>query len=146
MRLWSLHPRYLDAQGLVALWREALLAQAVLRGRTRGYRHHPQLQRFRSHPLPLSAMNHYLHQVHAEATARGYSFDAGKIGPRRPVARIAVTDGQLAHEWAHLLRKLRRRSPDIHRRWLSTKSPGNHPLFRRTRGPVATWEKVLARH
>ncbi|HEU5178767.1 MAG TPA: pyrimidine dimer DNA glycosylase/endonuclease V, partial [Burkholderiales bacterium] len=32
MRLWSLHPKYLDARGLVALWREALLAQAVLRG------------------------------------------------------------------------------------------------------------------
>jgi hypothetical protein len=145
MRLWSLHPRYLDAQGLVALWREALLAQAVLRGRTRGYRQHPQLQRFRSHPLPLSAMNHYLHQVHAEATARGYSFDAGKIGPRRPVARIIVTNGQLGHEWAHLLRKLKRRSPDTWRRWLGTKSPGTHPLFRRTTGPVASWEKVAER-
>jgi hypothetical protein len=43
MRLWSLHPQYLDPQGLVALWREALLAQAVLRGKTRGYKHHPQL-------------------------------------------------------------------------------------------------------
>jgi hypothetical protein len=47
---------YLDGRGLVALWREALLAQAVLRGRTRGYRH-PQLARFRSRenlarPLP----------------------------------------------------------------------------------------------
>ncbi|WP_343214776.1 pyrimidine dimer DNA glycosylase/endonuclease V, partial [Dokdonella sp.] len=40
MRLWSLHPRYLDPQGLVALWREALLAKAVLRGETRGYTQH----------------------------------------------------------------------------------------------------------
>ena len=38
MRLWSLRPKYLDSQGLVALWREGLLAQAVLRGKTRGYR------------------------------------------------------------------------------------------------------------
>ena len=29
MRLWSLHPRYLDRQGLTALWREGLLARAV---------------------------------------------------------------------------------------------------------------------
>jgi hypothetical protein len=29
-RIWSLHPKYLDARGLVALWREGLLAQAVL--------------------------------------------------------------------------------------------------------------------
>ena len=36
MRLWSLHPRYLDAKGLVALWREGLLAQAVLKGQTKG--------------------------------------------------------------------------------------------------------------
>jgi len=25
MRLWTLHPKYLDARGLVALWREGLL-------------------------------------------------------------------------------------------------------------------------
>ena len=43
MRLWSIHPRYLDSMGLVALWREALLAQAVLRGETKGYKFHPQL-------------------------------------------------------------------------------------------------------
>ena len=52
MRLWTLHPRYLDARGLVALWREALLAQKVLRGKTRGYRAHPQLQRFREQADP----------------------------------------------------------------------------------------------
>ncbi len=34
MRLWTLHPKYLDPRGLVALWREALFAQAVLRGWT----------------------------------------------------------------------------------------------------------------
>ena len=47
MRLWSVHPLHLDRQGLTACWREALLAQAVLAGRTRGYRAHPQLERFR---------------------------------------------------------------------------------------------------
>jgi len=31
MRLWTIHPKYLDRQGLLALWREALLAQKVLR-------------------------------------------------------------------------------------------------------------------
>lgn len=28
MRLWSLHPKHLDPQGLVALWREVLLARS----------------------------------------------------------------------------------------------------------------------
>ena len=37
MRLWTIHPRYLDSRGLVALWRESLLARAVLRSQTRGY-------------------------------------------------------------------------------------------------------------
>jgi len=30
MRLWSIHPKYLDRQGLLAVWRESLLAQSVL--------------------------------------------------------------------------------------------------------------------
>jgi len=47
VRIWSLHPKYLDRQGLTACWREALLAQAVLNGATRGYTRHPQLVRFR---------------------------------------------------------------------------------------------------
>ena len=41
MKLWSIHPKYLDAKGLVALWREALLAQKVLDGKTEGYKNHP---------------------------------------------------------------------------------------------------------
>jgi len=55
VRLWSVHPEYLDSRGLVALWREALLAQAVLRGETRGYRRHPRLARFRARPDPTAA-------------------------------------------------------------------------------------------
>jgi hypothetical protein len=43
MRLWSLHPQYLDPAGLVAVWREGLLARAVFAGQTTGYKHHPQL-------------------------------------------------------------------------------------------------------
>jgi hypothetical protein len=37
MRLWSLHPQFLEPQGLVARWPEELLASGVLRGSTRGY-------------------------------------------------------------------------------------------------------------
>ena len=43
MRLWSLHPKYLDKLGLLGLWRESLLAQKVLLGKTKGYKNHPQL-------------------------------------------------------------------------------------------------------
>lgn len=140
MRLWSLHPAYLDATGLVALWREALLAQAVLQGQTRGYTRHPQLRRFQAAPAPTVAIAAYLRAVHNEATRRGYRFDAAKI-PEAPAApRIVVTSGQLDYEWDHLRAKLARRAPD----WLSgieDQIPLRpHPLFRRVDGPVADWE------
>jgi hypothetical protein len=141
MRLWTLHPRYLDPQGLVALWREALLARAVLRGKTRGYRHHPQLERFLAHAAPRAAISAYLAAIHAEATARGYSFDRRKIGPVRPVRAIAARTGQVAYEWRHLLLKLAVRNPNLHRRWRTVRVPRCHPLFRRVRGSVEPWER-----
>ena len=142
MRLWSLHPKYLDSQGLVALWREALLAKAVIRGETRGYKHHPQLQRFSSHPHPRLAINAYLAAVHAEAMHRGYTFNRSRIGAVRAVQCIPVSSGQLAHEWSHLQNKLSVRSPAVHARWASVVTPACHPIFRRRAGPVASWERV----
>ncbi|MDT3680361.1 MAG: pyrimidine dimer DNA glycosylase/endonuclease V [Burkholderiaceae bacterium] len=142
MRLWSLHPRYLDPQGLVALWREALLAKAVLRGETRGYTRHPQLERFKAHGQPRLAINSYLAAVHDEATRRGYAFDRSKIGPLRSVQPIPVTTGQLALEWLHLQHKLAARSPSLLRRWDGLAMPACHPLFRPGPGPVASWERA----
>src|SRR5690348_10044522 len=103
MRLWSLHPRYLDPQGLVALWREALLARAVLRGLTEGYRRHPQLARFSTHRFPCAAISAYLGAIYEEAAARGYQFDRRKVGRLRSIEHIPVTRGQLEFEWQHLL-------------------------------------------
>jgi hypothetical protein len=140
VRIWTVHPRYLDPRGLVALWREALLARAVLMGQTRGYRHHPQLERFRSHPAPRSAINGYLAGVLAEARVRSYAFDGRKVGPVRDRAPIPVTAGQLDHEWDHLLRKLRARRPELYRRWRATAAEA-HPLFRIVPGPVEAWER-----
>lgn len=144
MRLWSLHPKYLDPQGLVALWREALLARAVLRSTTRGYTRHPQLERFRAHQHPRSAMNSYLSVIQAEATLRGYAFDRTKIGPVRTVEKIMVSSGQLAYEWQHLQRKLSLRSPTVLAKWSRVLVPACHPLFRRKPGPVASWERASA--
>jgi len=142
MRLWTLHPMYLDPKGLVALWREALLARAVLRGETRGYKHHPQLERFQAHASPRLAINAYLAAVHAEATSRGYTFDRTKVGPVRPVAPIAASSGQVEYEWQHLLAKLAQRSPTVYARWRSLDKPVCHPLFRAGPGPMASWERA----
>ncbi len=141
MRIWTLHPRYLDGRGLTALWRETLLAREVLRGRTAGYRHHPQLERFRAMPRPLSAINRYLREVHRESMRRGYKFDPSKLARDGAGARIRATSGQLEHEWRHLMRKLRGRSPAEYRRWRKVDSPECHPVFDVVQGPVEAWER-----
>ena len=145
MRLWTLHPRYLDAAGLVALWREALLARAVLRGRTRGYRSHPQLQRFYECRAPLSAINAYLAIVHAEAVVRGYGFDRSKLARVADRLQVGATRGQLMYEWDWLLHKLERRNPVLYERNCSIRAPDAHPLFKVVPGPVAAWERVPGR-
>jgi hypothetical protein len=141
MRLWSLHPKYLDRQGLLACWREALLAQKVLMGRTKGYRNHPQLTRFRSCPDPLAVIAAYLESLADEAGRRGYAFDITKINASRSQCKILVTHGQILYEWEHLKNKLARRDPD----WLAKISfiemPDIHPLFEGVDGAVELWEK-----
>jgi hypothetical protein len=142
MRLWTIHPRYLDGPGLVALWREALLAQQVLRGRTRGYRHHPQLLRFRSHTHPLGCIARYLSAVHEESLVREYRFEARKIGRSRAAVGLAETEGQLLYEWSHLMRKLRKRAPRLYRELHKVGVPEPHPLFRIVPGGVRSWERA----
>ncbi len=163
MRLWSLHPRYVDTAGLTAGWREALLAQKVLTGTTRGYRHHPQLERF----LPGSALAReagdavgrvggdvvpwpgdrvvaFLHALADEAAARGYAYDRSRVaGPATTtVGPVPVPEGQVAYEWALLRAKLAVRSPAVLARWADVAVPDVHPLFTPVPGPVAPWEKV----
>jgi len=145
MRLWTVHPKYLDAPGLVALWREALLAQAVLRRRGRGYARHPQLIRFRRCPRPACAVAEYLRDIHIESEKRGYRFDAARIGRRFDRRFIGVTRGQLLYEWRHLLGKLRRRDCA---RWMAlmhVRRPQPHPLFRVVPGAIEDWERPRRR-
>ena len=144
MRLWTVHPKYLDGRGLVALWREGLLARAVLRGETRGYRMHPQLTRFRKHPRPVDALNRYLAAVYVEACRRDYHFDQRKLGRASTGGRITETSGQVAFEWAHLLKKLKTREPHRYEDLISVQQPVAHPLFRIVPGPVQAWERGAA--
>jgi hypothetical protein len=140
MRLWTLHPKYLDARGLVAAWREALLAQAVLRNRTTGYRQHPQLIRFRESHAPVASIGCYLAALQAEASRRGYRFDRRKIARPAQRVRLTATVGQLEYEWRHLRAKLAVRD----RAWLAglgrVGRPDPHPVFRVVPGAVEAWE------
>lgn len=142
MRIWSLHPRYLDRQGLTACWREALLAQAVLEGATRGYTRHPQLERFRAAPDPGAAIGDYLAGVADEATERGYRFDRARVHRRGSARLLEVTAGQLDLEWRHLMVKLRVRSPEHAERWAGVRRPDPHPSFAVVDGAVAPWERA----
>jgi hypothetical protein len=146
VRLWSFHPEQLDAAGLVAAWREALLAQAVLAGRTRGYRRHPQLERFLSCAEPLDAIGEYLRVLHGDSLRRGYRFDASRIdrAAGRPVGRIVVPRGQVEYEWALFRRKAAARDRAAFERIAGIAFPRLHPLFDLVEGGVAGWERPKA--
>jgi len=141
VRLWSLHPKYLDRTGLVALWREGLLAQKVLLGGTKGYQSHPQLARFRSASDPILAVGCYLAAVAEEADRRGYSFERSKIVRPGEPPRVAVTAGQIEYEWRHLLNKLMARAPDVYERNRQLKTADLHPLFEVVPGGIEEWER-----
>ncbi|MBC8192954.1 MAG: hypothetical protein H8E18_11280 [FCB group bacterium] len=140
MRIWSLHPRYLDSKGLVALWRETLLAKHVLEGKTRGYLNHTQLQRFKATSHPLYHINSYLSAVLEEAKYRGYNFDESKIGSSVEVKFIPVTTGQILYEKDHLLEKLRVRDLAKYHKLNETIDIQLHPLFNLIEGDVEAWE------
>ena len=144
MRLWSIHPKYLDARGLVALWREGLLAQKVLAGKTRGYKNHPQLERFKGLKNPLQGIGLYLTAVAEEAKHRGYRFDLSKIILTKSGRRtfIKVTRGQLRYETEHLKAKLLIRDPELLGRLSSRKIFTPHPSFKAVSGSIASWEKI----
>jgi len=144
MRLWSIKFEYLDSKGIVALWREALLAKKVLEGKTKGYRNHPQLIRFKEQPDPISAINTYLYYISFSAKEKGYSFDTGKIDSSKidTKLKIKVTNGQLDYELALLKQKLKRRSIAQYERIKSISNAEPNPLFEATDGPIEEWEKV----
>ena len=140
MRLWTIHPRYLDRKGLLAVWREGLLAQKVLQGQTKGYRNHPQLSRFKASPNPLGGIATYLRTVCEEAVRRGYQFTQEKINGAEFEGQIACTRGQLHYEWEHLRGKLRQRDPARYSAIEKVNEPEPHPLFQIIEGDIEDWE------
>ena len=140
MRIWSLHPKYLDTKGLVALWRETLLAKHVLEGKTKGYRNHPQLERFKNTENPVAVINAYLAIVHSEATIRGYNFDKEKIDWSFEAIKIKVTSGQVEYEIKHLLKKLKVRDRILYKELLTVKKFKTHPIFKVSKGDIEGWE------
>lgn len=155
MRLWSLNPKYLDCKGLVACWREGLLAQKVLKGETKGYKNHPQLDRFintcPNKDWSLIFISKYLDWIHIESYARNYNFDENKIHFKsdqiKHIPQLKVTKGQLEYEWRHLENKLcdRQSQYQFDRNCKYTNYGKNiepHPLFKVIKGDIESWEKI----
>jgi len=142
MRLWSIHPKYLDVKGLVAVWREGLLAQKVLEGKTKRYVNHPQLIRFRETSDPILYVGTYLYYIYLEGKRRNYEFNLAKIGVfNTNMPRIPVTRGQIKYEFNHLLKKLSERDEALYIRLRRVKRIQQHPVFYVTEGPIEEWEK-----
>ena len=144
MRLWSLDPKHLDRQGLLALWREGLLAKNVLAGKTKGYKNHPQLERFKEAKNPLEYINSYLYSVYQEAKKRGYNFSLDKLEKvQTDLQKITINEGQLLYEFKHLLNKLKTRDIDKYKEILNLKEIKTHKLFRKIKGPIEKWERII---
>jgi hypothetical protein len=142
MRIWSLHPSLLDTKGLVALWRETLLAKHVLEGKTKGYTNHPQLNRFKATNNPIFAINYYLSEVYIEAERRGYNFDKNKIDWSFEPITISVNDKQVEYEFQHLLRKLEIRDVKKFEDLKNTSKIHLHPMFLEIKGEIEDWEII----
>ncbi len=140
MRIWSIHPKYLDTKGLVALWRETLLAKHVLEGKTKGYRNHPQLDRFKRADKPIDRINEYLATVYDEALTRNYNFDKGKINWDFEPSILCVTTGQIEYETGHLLNKLKVRDKEKFNKLQNLKKIDQHPMFKIIKGDIEKWE------
>lgn len=144
MRIWSLHPKYLDAKGLVALWRETLLAKNVLEGKTVGYRNHPQLNRFKQSKRPVESINQYLSEIYLESVNRNYNFDIKKINWHFKKRKLTVTTGQLNYEVKHLLTKLKTRDVNKYEELRIKTTFDIHPLFELVDGDIEGWELLSA--
>lgn len=144
MRLWSIHPKYLDSKGLVAVWREGLLAKKVLEGKTKGYTNHPQLNRFKKTKDPIKSINQFLSTIYLEASVRNYHFDESKIGiTTNKLSLIPVTTQQVQYEFELLKYKLQKRDVIKYSQIVKIDHIDLNPLFHIINGTIEDWEKPI---
>ena len=145
MRLWSISPQYLDTKGLLAAWREGLLAKKVLEGKTKGYINHPQLIRFKECQNSLLAINKYLMDLYLESVKRGFSFNKSKIGiiGESNTIVIRVNYGQVKYEYELLKWKLKKRDKKKYEELKNVDKINLNSVFTSVDGEIEKWEKVL---
>src|SRR5690606_15689345 len=131
-------------KGLVALWRESLLARSVLQNLTKGYRNHPQLIRFRHSKRPEYFINLYLRYIYEHSITRGFCFDWKKLKSSKGKTnrKMLVTSGQVEYEFKHLLNKLFIRDADRYHSLSRIKMIETNPVFEVVEGQVEHWERL----
>jgi hypothetical protein len=144
MRLWSIHPKYLDTKGLLGLWREGLLAQKVLEDKIERYKNHPQLIRFRNTRNPILYIGTYLYYVYLEGKRRNYNFNINKIKKYNfDIEKIPVKRGQVLYEFNHLLKKLEMRDKKSYEEIKDIKEIEVNPIFYIVNDDsIEQWEKI----
>lgn len=142
MRLWSIHPKYLDSKWLVACWREGLLAKNVLLWNTKWYKNHPQLNRFKASFDQIKSIDAFLYQIYLEAKSRGYNFTLSKINKIDLAWIISVTKWQLDYEFSHLLSKLELRDNCKYRELLKEKNIESNSIFKIIDWEIEKWEII----
>lgn len=141
MRLWSIHPRYLDNIGIVACWREALLAKHVLLNLTKGYKNHPQLIRFKESSSEIDYINYYLNEIYLESKNRNYHFNFKKIGEfKKNLKKLEITNKQIEYEFKHLIKKLKIRSYKKYKELKKIDIIESNNLFKIIPGEIESWE------
>lgn len=142
MRLWSIHPKYLDVKGLSGLWRESLLARKILLGKTKAYANHPQMCRFHALRKPLPAIDTYLKHIYIESCNRGYCFNRKKFGNKFRTAKINIKKGQIEYEFKLLKKRLKIRAKEKYKELIKVKKIAPNPLFKIVKGKIESWEKI----
>jgi hypothetical protein len=115
-------------------------------GKTKGWKNHPQLIRFKNHNAPIHAIGFYLFIIYNEGCKRGYSYNKSKMFKIvEKVSMINISKEQLAYEFEILKNRVRGRD---HTKFLELLEfgkkesyPKPHPLFHVIDGKVALWEK-----
>lgn len=129
MRMWSFHPKYLDPKGFVAEWRETLLARNVLKGLTKGWVKHPQLNRFRKAKDRIGFINRYLYVIYEDSIRRNYNFDKSKLCYDFSNEVVEISKEDLINEWNVYLNKIKKRSNKLYITMKYIKIPELHPCF-----------------
>jgi hypothetical protein len=141
MRIWSIHPKYLDSKELLNLWNETIQAKNEFLTKFSGHFSNKQLERFLDLKNPLEAINSYMSSIYREAVKRDFSVDDSFMDwDFDDSIQIPVTAGQISHEISKLKSRLRERDEKKLQKLNGRTFLELHPIFYSVPGTIEEWE------